>query len=159
MTRKQRRFTLIAVGMAVLAVAVALVLSSLRDSIVFFNSPSDIIAKHVTAGTRVRLGGLVAPGSLVHGDNLNVRFRVTDGSRAITVRYQGVLPDLFREGQGVVAEGELDRSGVFQADTVLAKHDERYMPKEVVDSLKKSGHWETEYLKKAKATNGRGLPP
>jgi cytochrome c-type biogenesis protein CcmE len=98
---------------------------------------------------RVRLGGLVETGSVVHGENLNVRFRVTDGNRAIAVAYQGILPDLFREGQGVVAEGTLDAGGVFRADTVLAKHDERYMPKEVADALKKQGHWKDDYSKSA----------
>jgi cytochrome c-type biogenesis protein CcmE len=149
MTRRQRRIILISVGMGVLALAVGLVLSALRDSIVFFNSPTDIVQKHVMPGTRIRLGGLVAPGSLAKGDNLNVSFQLTDGARAVTVHYQGVLPDLFREGQGVVAEGALDQAGVFDADTVLAKHDERYMPKEVADSLKKSGHWKDDYPTKA----------
>ncbi|HZS63337.1 MAG TPA: cytochrome c maturation protein CcmE [Xanthobacteraceae bacterium] len=155
MTRKQRRITLISVGMGVLAVSVALVLNALRDSIVFFNSPTDIVEKHVAPGTRIRLGGLVAPGSLQRGDDLNVRFQLTDGSRAITVRYQGALPDLFREGQGVVAEGALDPNGTFVADTILAKHDERYMPKEVADSLKKSGHWKDDYPRQ---TSGGAKP-
>ena len=99
-------------------------------------------------GTRIRLGGLVAPGSVSRGDPLSVRFEVTDGNQAIPVTYQGILPDLFREGQGVVAEGTLDNSGVFKADNVLAKHDETYMPKEVADALKKQGHWKDEYEKK-----------
>ena len=93
-------------------------------------------------GTRMRIGGLVKPGSIERGDNLLVRFAVTDGKTDIAVRYQGIVPDLFREGQGVVAEGKLDTGGVFAADTVLAKHDERYMPREVVDALKKSGRWQ-----------------
>jgi cytochrome c-type biogenesis protein CcmE len=145
MTRKQRRFTIIAGGVGVLAVAVLLVLFAMKDAIVFFNSPTDVIEKHVAPGTRIRLGGLVAPGSLARGDALAVRFEVTDGSHAVAVTYQGVLPDLFREGQGVVAEGTLDSSGVFKADNVLAKHDETYMPKEVADALKKQGHWKDEY--------------
>ncbi|MEX0753417.1 MAG: cytochrome c maturation protein CcmE [Xanthobacteraceae bacterium] len=147
MTRKQRRITLIAAGLGVLAFAAALVLSALKDSIVFFNSPTDVLQKHVAAGERIRLGGLVTPGSLVRGDDLNVQFQLSDGSHAITVRYQGALPDLFREGQGVVAEGALDQTGAFRADTVLAKHDENYMPKEVADSLKKTGHWKDDYGK------------
>jgi len=147
MTRKQRRLSLILVGVAVLGGAVALVLGSLRDSIVFFHSPTDIIEKHVRAGTRVRLGGLVERGTVVRSNNLNVRFEVTDGSHAIAVTYRGLLPDLFREGQGVVAEGALDSAGVFRADTVLAKHDERYMPKDVADALKKQGHWKDDYKK------------
>jgi len=145
MTRKQRRFAMIAGGVSVLAVAVFLVLFAMKDAIVFFNSPTDVVEKHVAPGARIRLGGLVAPGSVSRGDALAVRFEVTDGNRAIAVTYQGVLPDLFREGQGVVAEGVLDGAGVFKADNVLAKHDETYMPKEVADALKKQGHWKDEY--------------
>jgi cytochrome c-type biogenesis protein CcmE len=145
MTRKQRRFAMIAGGVSVLAGAVLLVLFAMKDAIVFFNSPTDVVEKHITPGTRIRLGGLVAEGSLKHGESLAVRFDVTDGNRTIPVTYQGVLPDLFREGQGVVAEGTLDGSGVFKADNVLAKHDEKYMPKEVADALKKQGHWKDEY--------------
>jgi cytochrome c-type biogenesis protein CcmE len=149
MTRRQRRITLIAVSLGVLGLAVGLVLSALKDSIVFFNSPTDVVQKQVAAGTRIRLGGLVEPGSLQRSDNMQVQFQLTDGSHAVTVAYQGLLPDLFREGQGVVTEGALDGSGVFRADTVLAKHDETYMPKEVADSLKKTGHWKDDYEKKA----------
>jgi cytochrome c-type biogenesis protein CcmE len=149
MTRKQRRMILIGGSLGVLAVAVALMLNAFRDSIVFFNSPSDVLEKHISAGTRIRLGGLVKTGSLVRGSGLKVRFEVTDGKSEIPVAYDGVLPDLFREGQGVVAEGELKGSGVFDADTILAKHDSTYMPKEVVDALKKSGHWKDEYEQRA----------
>ena len=149
MTRKRRRLILIGGGVGVLAIAVGLMLNALRDSIVFFNSPSDVVEKHVAPGTRMRLGGLVKADSLERGDNLRVRFEVTDGEREIAVSYRGVLPDLFREGQGVVAEGVLDGAGVFEADTVLAKHDETYMPKEVAAALKKSGHWQDDYAKKA----------
>ncbi len=145
MTRKRRRLVLIGGGLGVLAIAVALVLGALRDTIVFFNSPSDVAEKHVAPGARIRLGGLVQPGSLVRGDNLKIRFEVTDGKSQLPVSYQGVLPDLFREGQGVVAEGMLDAAGVFNADTILAKHDETYMPKEVAAALKKSGHWKDAY--------------
>lgn len=141
MTRKQRRLVLIGSGLGVLALAAGLVLFALKDSIVFFNSPTDVVEKHVAAGTRIRLGGLVKPGSLKRGEELRVRFEVTDGKSAIAVAYQGILPDLFREGQGVITEGALDVTGVFKADSVLAKHDERYMPKEVADALKKTGHW------------------
>ena len=148
MTRKQRRLTIIGGSLAVLAVAAVLVLNAMRDSIVFFSTPSMVAEKHIAAGRRFRLGGLVQPGSLVHGDNLAVTFEVADGSAALPVSYKGILPDLFREGQGVVAEGVLDPSGVFRADTVLAKHDENYMPKEVADALKKQGHWKDEYEKK-----------
>src|SRR5437588_5396809 len=151
MTRKQRRLVMIGSGMAVLGVAIVLVLSALKDSIVFFNSPTDVVEKHVQPGARIRLGGLVKPGSVARGDNLSVRFEVTDGNREISVAYTGILPDLFREGQGVVAEGTLDSAGLFRADAVLAKHDETYMPKEVADALKKQGHWKDEYPKKAGA--------
>ena len=152
MTRKQRRIVLIASGLGVLLVAVLLVLSALKDSIVFFNTPTDVAEKHVAPGSRIRLGGLVANGSVTRGDALSVRFEVTDGNRSIPVTFQGILPDLFREGQGVVAEGALDASGVFKADTVLAKHDETYMPKDVADALKKQGHWKDDYDKKPGAS-------
>ena len=141
MTRRQRRLLLIGAGGAVLGVAIALVLIALKDSIVFFNSPTDVAEKHIAPGSRIRLGGLIKEGSVVRGENLQVHFDVTDGNATIPVAYQGLLPDLFREGQGVVTEGTLEPSGTFKADTVLAKHDEVYMPKEVADALKKQGHW------------------
>jgi cytochrome c-type biogenesis protein CcmE len=141
MTRRQRRLLLIGAGGAVLAIALALVLVTLKDSIVFFNSPSDVVEKHVAPGTRIRLGGLVKPGSLTRGANFAVHFAVTDGNKEIAVAYSGALPDLFREGQGVIAEGAIDGAGVFEADTILAKHDENYMPREVADAHKKQGHW------------------
>jgi len=146
MTRKQRRLVMIGSGLGVIALAAALVLSALRDSIVFFNSPTDVVEKHVAPGSRIRIGGLVKQGSVVRGENLAVRFEVTDGNREIAVTYQGILPDLFREGQGIVAEGVLDQSGTFKADSVLAKHDEKYIPKDVADALKKQGHWKDDYL-------------
>src|SRR6267142_5280551 len=124
MTRRRRRLVLIGSALSVLAVAVALVLFALKDSIVFFNSPTDVVEKHVAPGSRIRLGGLVKPGTLVRGDNLLVRFEVTDGNTSVPVSYIGILPDLFREGQGVVTEGALDGFGHFKADSVLAKHDE-----------------------------------
>ena len=142
MTRKQRRLVLIGGSLGVLALAAVLVLSALKDSIVFFNSPTDIAEKDIQPGSRIRLGGLVKPGTLQKGEQLAVRFDVTDGNREIAVSYQGILPDLFREGQGVIAEGMLESGGGFKADSVLAKHDEKYMPKEVVDALTKQGHWE-----------------
>jgi cytochrome c-type biogenesis protein CcmE len=126
----------------VLALALGLVLNALSGSIVFFNSPTDIKEKQIAAGTRVRIGGLVKDGSVQRGDKLRIRFEVTDGKNDVPVKFQGIVPDLFREGQGVVAEGRLEPGGILDADTVLAKHDERYMPKEVVDALKKSGRWE-----------------
>jgi cytochrome c-type biogenesis protein CcmE len=124
MTRKQRRLVLIGSGIGVPATAVALMLSALHDSIVFFNSPSDVMEKHALPGTRIRLGGLVKNGTVVRSNNLSVHFEVTDGKHGIPVNYQGILPDLFREGQGVVAEGALDPGSTFNADSILAKHDE-----------------------------------
>jgi len=149
MTRKQRRLTIIGCSLGVLALAAALVLNALRDSIVFFSTPSMVAEQHIAAGRRFRLGGLVQPGSLKRGDNLAVTFEVADTNAKLPVAYEGILPDLFREGQGIVAEGALDSSGVFKADTVLAKHDETYMPKEVADALKKQGHWKDDYGAKA----------
>ena len=143
MTRKQQRLGLLALGMAALGGATALVLVAFNDNLVFFYSPSDLKAKAVAFDHRVRIGGLVEKESLSHGpDGRKISFRVTDGATDIAVVYEGLLPDLFREGQGVVAEGKLRADGVFAATTVLAKHDENYMPREVVDALKKSGHWQ-----------------
>jgi cytochrome c-type biogenesis protein CcmE len=147
MTRKQRRLVLIGAALGILGLAAALVLVSLKDAIVFFNSPSDVVEKRIQTGTRIRLGGLVQPGSVARAGGANVTFEVTDGNKTIAVSYIGILPDLFREGQGVVAEGALDAAGVFRADTVLAKHDETYMPKEVAEALKKQGHWKDDYEK------------
>jgi len=141
MTRKQRRAIIIGVGVAILSVAVTLVLIALRDTIVFFHTPSEIAQKGIAPGKRIRLGGLVADGSLKRGDGSTVEFAVTDNASTIAVRYTGILPDLFREGQGVVAEGTLDASGRLLADTVLAKHDETYMPPEVAKALKEQGVW------------------
>jgi len=141
MTRKQRRLGMIAGAGLVLAVAAALVLVALRDQIVFFYSPSELASKAPTPGTRVRLGGLVVDGSIVRSDDTSVSFGVTDTAETTKVDFHGVLPDLFREGQGIVAEGVLTPGGGVAADTVLAKHDEKYMPKEVVDALKAQGVW------------------
>ena len=141
MTRKRRRLTLIGLAGVVLAIAAGLILYALSDRIVFFNSPSDVIAGKLPAGTRIRLGGMVADGSLVKGADGKVTFVVTDGSASVPVSYTGILPDLFREGRGVVTDGALTGNGGLDADTVLAKHDERYMPKEVVDALKAQGRW------------------
>ncbi|MCA6126265.1 cytochrome c maturation protein CcmE [Bradyrhizobium sp. WSM 1704] len=159
MTRKQRRLTLIGCALAVLAIAAGLVLNALRDSIVFFSTPSMVAEKHIGPGKRFRLGGLVETGSVKRGDNLAVTFTVADGSATLPVAFKGILPDLFREGQGVVAEGALDTSGVFRADTVLAKHDETYMPKEVADALKKQGHWKDDYRAKPNETPGANATP
>jgi cytochrome c-type biogenesis protein CcmE len=143
-TRRQRRAVMIAVSTAILSLAVLLVLKALRDSVVFFHTPSEAIAKHIPAGKRIRLGGLVTVGSLHHGDATSLTFAITDHSATIAVSYTGILPDLFREGQGVVAEGKLDAAGRFLADTVLAKHDETYMPPEVAKALKEKGVWKGE---------------
>ncbi|HLL29064.1 MAG TPA: cytochrome c maturation protein CcmE [Xanthobacteraceae bacterium] len=143
MSRRQRRLVLIGVSLAVLSLAAALALAALRDSIVFFVTPSELAAKPAETGKRLRIGGLVKEGSLVR-EGLSARFDVTDGNASYPVIYRGALPDLFREQQGVIAEGMLDAAGVFHADTVLAKHDERYMPKEVADALKAKGVWRPE---------------
>jgi cytochrome c-type biogenesis protein CcmE len=141
MTRKQRRAVLIGTSLGVLALAVGLVLAALRDSIVFFYTPSEVAEKHLNAGKRFRLGGLVEDGSLRRREGTTVSFVVTDKRATLPVTYTGVLPDLFREGQGVVAEGMLNADGVFHADSVLAKHDEKYMPPEVAKKLKEQGVW------------------
>lgn len=142
MTRKRRRLYLVLGGLALLAVVSALVLSAFSDNIVFFYSPSDLQAKNVPDGRSIRIGGLVETGSVKReADGRTLDFRVTDGNSAVPVIYKGDVPDLFREGQGVVAEGKLDH-GTFRAASVLAKHDEKYMPPEVVDALKRSGHWQ-----------------
>lgn len=140
-TRKQKRAALILAGVSILGFAAGLVLYALNDTIVFFYTPSEIAEKNVTAGQRFRLGGLVETGSIVKGGGMTVSFTVTDTIKAIPVSYNGQLPDLFREGQGVVTEGRLDGKGYFIADTVLAKHDETYMPKDVADRLKEKGVW------------------
>ena len=142
MTRKQKRLAVIAGGVSVLGFAVLLVLFALQEQIVYFHSPTDIAEKPVNPGTRIRLGGLVAEDSVARGQGTSVEFAVTDTANTVEITYTGILPDLFREGQGVVVEGAFrpDKSQ-FVADTVLAKHDETYMPKEVADSLKKQGVW------------------
>ncbi|MBF0306592.1 MAG: cytochrome c maturation protein CcmE [Alphaproteobacteria bacterium] len=142
MTRKQRRLNFVLLGMLALGAATALVLTAFNDSLVYFYSPSDLKERQIGPERRLRLGGLVEEGS-VKRDGQTIRFVVTDTAATVAVVYNGQLPDLFREGQGVVAEGRLD-NGVFQAAEVLAKHDENYMPKEVADALKKQGHWQEE---------------
>ena len=142
MTRKKRRMMLIGGAGAVLCAAVGLILFALQDQIVFFNSPSDLAENGIQPGQRIRLGGLVKEETVVRGEGTQVSFVVTDGGADVKVVYAGILPDLFREGQGVVTEGMMNTDGSFAADTVLAKHDETYMPKEVADALKKQGHWQ-----------------
>lgn len=141
MTRKARRGVLIGTCLGVLALAIGLVLVAMRDSIVFFYSPTEVAEKHLASGQRFRLGGLVEEGSVKREEGTTVRFVVTDKRSTLPVAYTGVLPDLFREGQGVVAEGTLGADGVFKADNVLAKHDENYMPPEVAKKLKEQGLW------------------
>jgi cytochrome c-type biogenesis protein CcmE len=143
MTRKRRRLYTVLAGMVVLGAAAALVLSAFEDNLVFFYSPSELPGKDIAPGQTLRIGGLVEEGSVERlDDGLTVAFTVTDLVATVPVRFTGVLPDLFGEGQGVVAEGTLGAGGVFVARTVLAKHDETYMPREVADALKKSGRWQ-----------------
>ncbi len=141
MTRRGRRLTLIAVALAVVGAATATALYALSDSIVFFYSPTEVVQKALRPGARLRVGGLVKAGTVVKSSGQAVAFVVTDGANDLKVAYRGLLPDLFREGQGVVAEGVLVGPGQMRAQTILAKHDERYMPREVVEALKKQGRW------------------
>jgi cytochrome c-type biogenesis protein CcmE len=141
-TRKRRRLVLICVCGGVLVLAVGLILTAMSGSIVFFRSPSEVAAQGVGPGVRFRLGGLIEAGSVRRGPDQTVDFKVTDTNATVPVHYKGLLPDLFREGQGVVAEGRLEPGGLFRADTVLAKHDESYMPREVADALKAQGRWQ-----------------
>lgn len=142
--RKRRRIQLVVIGAAMLTLATAIVGYAMRDGIEFFRSPSQIAADPPREGERFRLGGLVETGSVVRGAGAEVRFTVTDGGAVTTVAFEGILPDLFREGQGVVTTGRLDPDGVFRASEVLAKHDEQYMPKEVADALREQGHFHPE---------------
>jgi cytochrome c-type biogenesis protein CcmE len=142
LTRKGRRLTLIGMALAIIAGAVGLAAYAFKDNIVFFYGPTEVMEKNPAPGSRLRIGGLVKSGSLVKGDDQKATFMITDNAHDVAVSYQGLLPDLFREGQGVVAEGVLTAPGQFRADQVLAKHDERYMPREVVDALKKEGRWQ-----------------
>ena len=141
MTPKRKRLWLLVGSLCVLGAAVALVLSALSDNLVFFYSPTQMAEKHPGPDRRLRIGGLVEEGS-VKKDGQEVRFIVTDLKKTVPVVYRGILPDLFREGQGVIAEGTLGADGVFTAREVLAKHDEKYMPPEVAKALKESGRWQ-----------------
>ena len=147
--KARRRLQVLAVAAPIMALAVGLSLYATRNAINLFYSPSDAHTKHVPAGQTVRVGGLVQPGSVIKASDGEVRFAITDKVSDVQTSYRGELPDLFREGQGVVAQGEFDAHGVFVAKQILAKHDEKYMPKEVVDALKKSGEWQ----------KGDGSPP
>ncbi|HUF87115.1 MAG TPA: cytochrome c maturation protein CcmE [Thermohalobaculum sp.] len=144
--RKTRRIQMLAFGAVLLAASALLVSVAFRDAIVFFFSPSELMAEQRRPDQLLRVGGLVEQGSLARGESETARFVVTDGNSRVPVTFTGVLPDLFAEGQGVVAEGYL-RDGTFEAVEVLAKHDENYMPKEVADALKAQGHWAADYGK------------
>lgn len=148
MTRKKRRLYMLGAAMAALFVAAALILAAFEDNLVFFYSPTDLQTKEVSTDQRIRIGGLVEEGSLMKDGETSL-FVVTDMDNTIPVKFVGLLPDLFREGQGVIAEGTLAETGTFMATDVLAKHDENYMPPEVADALKKSGQWK----------EGDGVPP
>jgi cytochrome c-type biogenesis protein CcmE len=153
MTRKQKRLAVIAGGMSFILVAVLLVMFAFSQSVAYFFMPADLATADIKPGTRIRLGGLVAEGSVKRGQGSTVSFTVTDGTGNVQVTYNGLLPDLFREGQGVVTEGSFDlASHNFVADSVLAKHDENYMPKEVADRLKADGTWN-----EGNGTSGKGM--
>lgn len=139
--RKQQRLALVLLALLLVGGATGLVLAALQDKVAFFVSPSDVAAQKFGTGKRFRLGGLVVDGSIRRDADGTVRFAVTDTAHQVPVVYKGLLPDLFRDGQGVVAQGVLRQDGVFEAGEVLAKHDEKYMPKEVADALKQAGYW------------------
>jgi cytochrome c-type biogenesis protein CcmE len=152
MKRRHKRVTFIAVALAGLAIAAYLVTNAFRNNLVFFFSPTQVAAKEAPVNRTFRIGGLVEEGTIKREtDGLTVRFTVTDTAHSIPVVYKGILPDLFKEGRGCVAQGRINADGVFQADEVLAKHDENYMPKEVADSLKKQGYWKDDDDKAGKA--------
>jgi cytochrome c-type biogenesis protein CcmE len=143
MTRKRRRLLFAGLGLLGLFAAAALVLTAFEDNLLFFHTPSDIAEGKVRADRAFRLGGLVEEGSVQRQEgSTRIAFAITDGNAEVAVSYNGILPDLFREGQGVVVVGRLDGTGHFAADEVLAKHDENYMPKEVADRLKEQGYWQ-----------------
>lgn len=142
MTRKQKRLSVIGGGLAFLALAATLVLYAIGSKASYFYMPADLQTANVAPGQRIRLGGLVEAGTIVRGQGTDVEFAVTDTEKSVKVKYTGILPDLFREEQGVITEGSFGADGTFVADSVLAKHDENYMPKEVADSLKAKGVWQ-----------------
>ena len=149
--RKRQRLYAVLAGLILLGTAATLVLNALEDSVVFFHSPSEIKKKSIPEGQRIRIGGLVEKGSIKKQEGgVVTAFIVSDGGGSLTVTYRGILPDLFREGQGVVAQGTLQSNGTFLASEVLAKHDENYMPPEVADALKKTGHWKEKQGKSKK---------
>ncbi|RJG45881.1 MULTISPECIES: cytochrome c maturation protein CcmE [unclassified Mesorhizobium] len=144
MTRKQKRLSVIAAGAAFLIAATGLTFYALGQKASYFYMPADLQTATLEPGQRIRLGGLVEKGTIVRGQGTEVSFGVTDKENSVKVTYTGILPDLFREDQGVITEGTFGADGVFVADSVLAKHDENYMPKEVADSLKAKGVWQDE---------------
>ena len=141
-SRKRQRLWLVSIGVLLLGAAAALALTAFEDNLVFFHSPSDIVAGKAEPGRLVRVGGVVEDGSVERTPNTaQISFRLTDGAETATVVYEGILPDLFREGQGIVAQGRIRPDGRFEAVEILAKHDENYMPPEVAEALKKAGKW------------------
>ncbi|MER9896027.1 cytochrome c maturation protein CcmE [Mesorhizobium sp. M0119] len=142
MTRKQKRLSVIVAGLAFLGVATGLTFYALGQKASYFYMPADLATASLQPGQRIRLGGLVENGTVERGQGATVAFSVTDNQKDVKVTYTGILPDLFREGQGVITEGSFGPDGVFIADSVLAKHDETYMPKEVADGLKAKGVWQ-----------------
>ncbi|MDA9008995.1 cytochrome c maturation protein CcmE [Alphaproteobacteria bacterium] len=143
MGRKQRRLVIVLLSALCLGAAALLVAFAFRENIVFFFGPTEVNEGNISVGTRFRLGGLVVEGSVIKQGE-NVEFSITDKVETVKIRYRGILPDLFREGQGIVAEGKLNASSVFEASEVLAKHDENYMPPEVASALKEAGVWKDE---------------
>lgn len=142
MKPKHQRLIFIVVSLVLFIAAAMLTLQAFRENLIFFYSPSDIAQKAELPTGTIRLGGLVEDGSVKNHEDGRLTFRITDGNHAINAEFSGILPALFREGQGVVAEGTLSDANHFSAKTILAKHDETYMPKEVVDALKRSGRWQ-----------------
>ena len=149
-TRKRQRLLLITLALGLLGGATALILTALDENIAFFAGPAELVSGDIEPGKRLRLGGLVVDGSVLHGRDGEVRFQLTDAVADIEVRYVGLLPDLFREGQGIVAVGMLSPEGRFEASEVLAKHDEGYMPPEVAEALERANH-----LMRSQETGGR----
>jgi len=141
MTRRRRRLTLALSALGLAGLAVALALWALQDTVTYYYSPAQLAAMPSRPGGQIRVGGLVLAGSLRHPDATTVEFRLSDNAAELNVKFSGALPDLFREGQGVIAEGHLESGGLFRASSVLAKHDETYMPKEIVKTLKAQGQW------------------
>lgn len=147
MKPKYQRLIFLIVTVIFLGAAMMLTLRAFKENLVYFYSPSDLITRKPTAENVIRIGGIVDLNSVIHTPSHRVMFRITDGKTSIHIAYGGTLPTLFREGQGVIAEGRLVDPEHFEATTILAKHDEKYMPKEVVDSLKKSGYWQKDYAR------------